>query len=492
MKTIKIKTICTIFCLLASLHLRATAEDARVFVLKKAGNDVALEAVVLRDGETKEFAHANGDITVVFPQSAGRAGDFIRLSMGFRFRVQLSQGAVSVKLIQPSGAERVLANLTSADMRKYDVRLNVTAKTLRRAFVIRAAESIVQDSIAPVTDMFRGQIPFMGEDYALTIETLQRPSATMLAGETAITILPIPGAESARYLMLRGSIGGGKEGDWVLDLAAASTLVARSALPNNTTVEKALMTEISGRGQRSVPMSIGGAGGSVEGLGAIKLPEIRFGTLTVTNEEVFVADSLPRIGGRAIAGILGMDILRRADGITLEFLSETQGVLRCAAVIPPEKILAGSSPVPISFANGHLFARGEATSAVGVSIAIACLFDSGSPYSFVGQNLEQCVAPNSAQSASARGLDGKPITTREGVLQQFRVRGAAAADGQEYLRQSVKIATLPVITNMGANMPILLLGNDFLLRHKVIAIDFVRSVAYLRTSTLKIPTGSEK
>ncbi len=471
------KTIPIVIALFFFVQMSAIAEEARIFVLRKVGSDVAIETVRLREGEAKEFAHSRGDITVLLSQGVGRSGDFIRLAMGLRFRAQFSNGEVRVNLMQPNGAERVLKVFKPSEMSTIDVRVNVNSRSLHRAFVIHAGERISQDSIAPVTDMFRGQIPFTGDDYALTLETLPHSKGAKLMGEAHLSIVAVPGAETGRYLLLRGTISGASEGDWILDLAAASTVVSRSFLPKNATVEKALMSESSANGNRSVPMSIGGAGGSVEGLGAIILPELRFGTMTVKNEEVFVADSLPRIAGRSIAGILGVDVLRRAGGIRLEFLSPTQGTVKCAEFLSSDKSLAGLV-LPISFANGHIFARGEAVHSTGAAVPLACLFDTGSPYSFAGVNLESCVTLNASKESVAKGLDGKPIVTREGVLEQLRL--FKTKDVESYSKLAVKIATLPVITNMGANMPILLLGNDFILHHSTIEIDFVNSVAYLQ------------
>jgi hypothetical protein len=72
--------------------------------------------------------------------------------------------------------------------------------------------------------------------------------------------------------------------------------------------------EYSDEGPKEIPGRMEGAGGAVHGfLGRSVVPTLTIGDMVFRDVEVSVLSSMPEFGGHAPAGILGMDLLTRAE-----------------------------------------------------------------------------------------------------------------------------------------------------------------------------------
>ncbi len=170
-----IRRIVTILMLIPLTHgAFADIGSCNVFLLKKAGNGLAVEKVMLDDGEVTVFPYnaASDHITALLPFGVGQSGDVVqREEGGGNGIVRCTGGEIRVTYTGADGSEHVMPPVKVEDMLGYDMRVNVIgANGLKEAFLIRAGQTVATAS-GPVIDMFGGMIPLQKGDYSITTET---------------------------------------------------------------------------------------------------------------------------------------------------------------------------------------------------------------------------------------------------------------------------------------------------------------------------------
>jgi predicted aspartyl protease len=441
----------------------STEAASNLFLLKETEGDVVLEAVKIAEGETRVFSEPDV-ITFIIPFGTGQSGDVVQRSEGAKScRVTTTGGELQVTVQRPDGTERALPTVKIGDLRNYLIRVNVTgANGVSKAFMIRDYEKFGVDD-GPVIDMFRGMIPLQPGDYSITTEV-----------KVAETLSPVYGAAPLQFsgglLFTAGKLPDGTEADFIVDFGAGGTLVTKDFLPAGTAIQEVKAVEYSDEGERVLKGTMGGAGGDVSSfLGNAELPGLSFGEIAFSDVTVRVVDETMEFGGRKAAGILGLDLLRRAEVVSFGYDGEGNARL---AFSPEAKPVADgvAAEIPFTMAVGHIFIESE----IG-GVPLSFLFDSGARGTIISEAISERAGlePGGGTGREFRGMDGNPIPSTTARAAEFTLGGQAFTDIDLY------VAELPVLQAMGLKEDGGLLGNDFLQRFSRIDVDFDRQVIRL-------------
>ncbi|MGH7718872.1 MAG: aspartyl protease family protein, partial [Gemmatimonadaceae bacterium] len=356
------------------------------------------------------------------------------------------------------------------DFARHELRVNVVWRGGRRVFVIRRAGAVEVDSVGPVIDMFATQVSPGATDYAVSTESTRLWSGAPVSGEAPL-LYARPTQWESGYLLARGVAGVAEDGYFVVDLAAGRTVISRHFLPPGITLRRFSRAESAGEDERAAAGSLMGVGGAVEHVvGATTLPALRIGSISFDSADVLVLDSLSRIGGRPIAGVLGLDLMRRATRLTISY---PRGQSRAAVLTlghSSRSLPRARARLPMSIASGHVFFRG-----VLGTLPVDLVLDSGSPYSFLSDRAAIIAGLDDLQPAgTVSGLDGSAISVRIAKVPRLQLGETV------YRGLSFHVARLPVFRGLGLTDPAGLLGNDFLERFRVVEVDFESRVLLLR------------
>lgn len=257
-------------------------------------------------------------------------------------------------------------------------------------------------------------------------------------------------------------------GGWmVVDLAAGNSVVARSIVPANVKVTPG-QSDLQGAA-RSWHYALGGLGVTLDAaLGQVTMPELVVGGLTFPSANVRVSEALPKVADRAVVGILGADLLRRADVVVLQFKGASgKPRLMLKSKGTPMK---GTIELPIVVKNNVPFVRGTLNGR-----ELHFLLDTGSPESFLSLEALR------ASALSARPGSMRTVTALDGASRKVSATMPAtlALGSREFSSVSFNIGTLPVFGQFTENQNPALLGNDILEQLGAFEIDFEAGVIRL-------------
>ncbi len=460
------RTICVIvLAVFAALPAPGEAAGAgHVFVLKRTKSGVALERVILKDGELKVLLSNpdTGIIDVILPVGPGGSGSMARLGDKAVILIRCNGDEIEVTHRMPDGKEYKRPARTMSDLALYDVRLSVTAADgTRQAFEIIQNKRILRDDNGPVLDAFGGKIPMSEGDYVLFTNTYRHSAGSAVYGSAPL--------EFDRWPIARVKLGSGPEADFIVDVGAVGTVVGKSYLPAGAEIEKASMVEYSSSGKRLLKYTPGGATGKVETvLGYAKLAQLSIGELVFPDVTVDVMEKLPDIFGRPIAGILGLNILRRAEILSLGYPGEGRTAPLLQLAPGPLGQSKTALQLPFSFAKSAFLVRGE----IG-GTDIHFLLDTGAPGSILDTSAAKAAHVEIHESAASkgRGLDGKGA--------QFMRAGATTLTigGRQFPNLDLSVSELFAFSTMRrSDQHIGLLGNSFFAQFTRMEIDFGRRV----------------
>lgn len=400
-------------------------------MLKRSALGVQLERTLLAPGSTRVFpVKLDGEnIAPVLPWGANQSGDLSDLADTRFLIIRYFGDTLRVAVRTLDGRSRDLPPVAADWIADTELRVSVQGANGLRAVFRARPSGIEPDTIGPLLDAFGGQVSPTASSYLITTEVTLIAPAARSTGSAPLVV-------QNGYLFTDARLRDGTSGRLILDLAAERTVVGRAMVPAGTAIRPVTGTEYSAAGPRSVTGELGGAGGPVGGyLGRAILPHLIWGGITVTDLEVDVVDSLSPVGGRPIIGILGLDVLRRASGVTLTF-----GATPAISLGAPTTA-AGGATVPFSVVSGHLFVRGW----IG-GLSVPLILDSGAPTSYLtwAAAADPAVRVDSTLGPTVFGLDNRPLATRSGVVSELRLGNLTAAGVR------VNVADLPVFPTDGS------------------------------------------
>lgn len=459
---------CVTAIILSVLMLSAFGEEPSktsscpVFVLKFEAGDFNVETERLARGETREYQSNpdTGILDVICPVGPGGSGSLVRLKDRNAIIVRCADAGLQVTTHAANGKEWGRPVRSIEDLTRYDVRLSVTAADgAGRAFLIEQYNRVSAETVGPVLDMFAGRVPMTEGDFTVFTYTYHHGPDAAVYGQAEL--------DFDRWPIVHAVLPGGQQGDFIVDTGAGTTVVSKRFVPDDVTIEKTSMVQYSSAGRKLLKYAPGGATGTVETIvGQAALPELRIGEIVFRDVTVDVLKEMPDFFGRPIAGILGLDLLRRCELLSLALMSDGEG----EALLHLASAALGETPdaveVPFAFVKSHLMVQ------AGVNgIPVHFILDTGAPGSFLDARAAKAIGLDAADATrrSGRGLDGGTADIFSGARAGLTL-GSRKIDDVRFA-----ISALPAFSSMRVHgQKIGLLGNDVLGRFRRVEIDFVR------------------
>lgn len=428
-----------------------------VFEIRRDSSAVRIERRDVPDGQAQVLSvgGARGTVGVVIAPGPGQSGDLVQTSQGGLLIARCAGDTLRLSVRRRGASEprEILARAVPY-LEQLDVRVNVTAWDGVTGRFRISGWSTVRDEAGPVADLFAGVATLAAGDYGITTETRVAERRTGLRGEVPLRV-------AGGYLLARGSTGPGREGWFVVDLAASTTVVAQSALPVGTPTRAALATERSAAGTRQFGAPLTGAGGATSTDIRVADLALRVGPVAVESVSAAVISEVGQAGGVPIIGIIGLDVLERAGAVT--FVRDTHDSTAVLVLGDAGPAGTGAVVVPLQ-ATGDLYA---VEGAVNGSSAFFVL-DTGSPFTFVSRRLADRagLTDRNPVERAPRGLDGRPLAVERSRARELRVGGEPVANAP------VLVGDLPVLRRLAGNQDVGLLGMDYFERFRRITVDF--------------------
>lgn len=449
--------------LLTFLLAPVPAVAVNLHLLVERGGDVALEAVAVPAGG--ELVVDRPDlVTCVLPFGLGQSGDLVpKGRRPARLVARVVGGNLLVEITGGDGRARSLPPVAVADLALLDLRVNVTgAGGRQRAFLV-AGNGPATAADGPVLDMFGGKIPLAAGDWSLTTETTRRAQVATLRG-----VVPCRWQDGLVFVDVTGPDG--RKGRFVVDTAAGTTVVARAFLGPEAAIAPIEGVEHSAAGARVVPGVMEGAGGGVASLlGATVIDKLVLGGLHADGVHANVLAELPALGGAAVDGILGLDVLSRCGLLRLERGTGDSGTL----AFDPTSAPAGGTALACAFS---IVAKHIVLPASLDGTAASLVLDTGARGSLLPPGLAARAKLPPAPGVSPRefrGLDGRPLPARPVSVESLRL-GAADAGPATFFAGDV-----PALAALGLGAEAGLLGNDVLGAWRRLEIDFAAGLVRL-------------
>lgn len=427
-----------------------------VYLLERDGNRVALRRVPVPEGETVVIpaGPGTGVIGPVFPPGPGVSSGLeqaredlliVLRCVGDRVRCEVRSGGRVV-----SGyPERSMTDLSGND-----IRVSVVGGDGRRwTFLIRGYREVVDDG-GPVQNLFAGApIPLGPGDHVVTTDTYPRDVGAAVRGEAPVDL--------AGHAFVRVTGPGGNEGWFVLDTGAAETVVSKSFLADTARIEAAAAVEYSAAGRRLLDYAPPGATGPVLGvLGHARLSELRAGGLVFEDVVAAVLPRFPDFFGRPVEGIIGLDLLRRAASVTLEYPegSTGRGTLRLG---PAGPLREADATARFALVSGHPVFPAR----IG-DVEVFMILDTGAP----GAVLDSAAAV----AAGLASQDGSPLVGLggQGIRGATATIGALTVGGRTVSRLPCRVGALDAFRTLREGQHLGLFGNALVARFERLELDF--------------------
>jgi predicted aspartyl protease len=268
------------------------------------------------------------------------------------------------------------------------------------------------------------------------------------------------------FALVDVEIEGRAVGSFVVDLGATVTSVAREHIPPGVEIREVVSIAHTPDGQQVRPAGAGGLGGEASGmLGRSTLSSLRVGDLEMRDLPVAVFETMPELHGVRIAGVLGLDVLRRAGRVRLGWPAgeDAMPVLALGTAARGRPPTEDTVSVPLSEAQGLLFASAEVEGE-----PVRLLLDTGARASVISPALADAAGLELVPTEvdTLRGIDGLPLLAPRTEPAELKLGDARFPD------QRFSVSQLPVLEAMGAGDRVGLLGQSFWRDFQSVEVDF--------------------
>ncbi|MBE2218649.1 MAG: aspartyl protease family protein [Ignavibacteria bacterium] len=402
------KITLAIFFIIVSLNIFAQTSSVSVFLLKKSDTGLEIEKISIAENETEVFVcgESEGCITLILPVSAGTSGDFVKAGNKSVMIARFTEGKLKISVQKPDGTQKELLSKTPEELSRFDIKVNVISTDVKKVFKISGYEKAEADDSSPVIDMFQGNIPMNPGDYSITTEITDAEKSMKLEGVFDIR-------HHGGYYFTELVLNNSQKVNAVIDLAAAQSFLTRSAVPEGVNTFKTSSSMISADGSESVESSLSGFGGSLTGLEACSITESSLGSIKTGNWTYYVIDSLKTVDGVKIEAIIGLDILRNADFITMQIPAEQNG--KCF-LSSKSMLKEPEETIPFTLSQGHIFFKGLVN-----GTESSFLLDSGSPFCIFPMSTAKMFNVNTTTGKKIFGADGNEIKTETGSIENITI-----------------------------------------------------------------------
>jgi predicted aspartyl protease len=444
--------------------LAETAQTCPVFILERDQAGLRIEKFEIPEGSVQVFTSDSdsGFIDVILPPGPGGSGSLVQ-SDEKSLHIVRCEGESIIREVRLENGEKVdYPGRKLADLQRYNIRISVTGGDgISGSFLISGYQKVDKDH-GPVQNLLsQAGYPKGEKDYVLTTDTYLRQVGESIYGRIDVELRGHPFARVERY--------DGKSVWFIVDIGAAESLIERDFLPDSFPIEKTSMVEYSTAGRRLLDYSPGGATGKVKGiLGHAKLSRLKVGDMDFNNVSAAVIEDLPDLFDRPVSGIIGMDILRRAERLTIEFPSgaDGSGRLHFKGPIDEGRINAdGWFLVPFSIVNSHILVNADVNES-----QFYLILDTGAPKIVLDSKAAEQfrIDPQQGSESEIGGLDTNKVMAREGRIRQL-ILGESM-----YEEVGCTIAPLSAFDTLRRQgQAVGLLGNSFFGRFEQVEIDYM-------------------
>jgi len=446
--------------LLSGTFSTAAAGDAHLFVLQKTADGVEIERLTIAEDQMQVIVCGGESETIDIispPMTGGSAG----LAQGGRQRMVLARnrgGALELKERSDAG-ERDLP--VFADRGACDIRVSVvSAEGRMQAFLISRYQTVREDDIGPVVDIFAGKVPMQPGDYVIGTDTYRIDPPERVYGEAELI--------RDRWLFVKGRLPDGSTHDFILDTGGGQTVISQKVLPEGIEVAESQMVQYSSAGKKMLKYSAGGATGPVESIvGHATLPSLRLGSIEFHDVTAAVLREMPDLFGRPVAGIIGIDLLRRAEFVTLSAGKPT-GKLRLSREVAPHA--ADVVTLPFATVQTHLMIRAHAN-----GHPLAMILDTGAPGILLDDQAARAAGlAVDGGVTEGRGLDEGTIQLRATSIPRFTL------GDRDFENLEASAGALPVFAPLRVHgQSVGLLGNSIFDSFSIVEVDFTAGVIRL-------------
>ncbi len=454
------KIILLLFLAFFSANVFTQTATVPVFLLKKTDTGLEIEKIDLAENETQVFVcGTEGYITVILPISAGTSGDFVKAGTKSVMIARYTEGKLKISVQKPDGTQKELLSKTPAELAAFDIKVNVISADIKKVFKIAGYSKAEADDNSPVIDMFQGKIPLESGDYSITTEITDAEKSLKLDGEFDIRL-------HGGYYFAELTLNNSRKVNAVIDLAAAQSFLIRSAVPEGVNTFKTSSTMVSADGSESVESSLSGFGGSLTGLEACSISESALGNIKTCNWTYYVIDSLMTVDGMKIEAIVGLDILKNADFLTMQIPSVNNGKIMLGGL---SLVKEPATTLPYTMSQGHIFFKGSVN-----GIESDFLLDTGSPFCIFPQSAAKMFNVNTSTGKKIFGADGNGIKTETGYIENISIGSIGIKNIDCLFTDSPIFAKYGLESNGG------LIGTSLLNRLQFLEIDLTSQILRIK------------
>lgn len=441
------------------------AQTCNCFLIKQDKNTIAIEKMNIENNRV-EIINDPSVIAPVFSMGEGMNGDMVQKERrGGMIVAQCKEGKLKLKFRTKDGVEKPLPDMDLEELKALNIRVNVVSGDgTKKAFLIENYERIKEDK-GPVIDMFGGKLPVQPGDYIITTETKRSVKTNSLNGKASFNY-------RNGWMVVPVSVDGIAKLNFVVDMAATSSVIALKYLPAGIPVNRMEMIEYSAAGAEKKEVSTQGATGATGKdvlQGKALVPHMKLDGMDVPDVNFSVLNEFPAgLKQMGIAGIIGTDLLMRAGILTITNTGDGHGILSFGG-----NGLQDGTRIPFTMAGGLFFAEGK----VG-TVPVSFLLDTGARESiinrsFAEENKLQFRVVNANKKIT--GIDGNPVNAA-----MVKVPLIALGE-QEYHDRDMVFGDIAALASIGLAKQSAILGMDFFRQFKTVQFDFGKSSMVLNS-----------
>lgn len=259
------------------------------------------------------------------------------------------------------------------------------------------------------------------------------------------------------YLFARTQTSDGAAAFIVIDLAAPATTVTGNIAGVGLLHQRRESGSIA---PARLGGALGGFGLPLSVTGESTVAQFHVGNIVFPNVPVRIVQAIPDIAGRKVVGIVGLDLLRRAEVLSLQYGTSPRMTLQ-------------SKPRPGAGARVSIAMNNDVLTAAGSinGTEVQFVLDTGSPESFISPAGVRAIGASAVAGSGVKLqlADGTTVTARSSNVRSFSI-GTSGYTGVEF-----HIAELPVFAQSAGTTA--LLGNSFFSGLSRMEINFTTSSA---------------
>lgn len=269
------------------------------------------------------------------------------------------------------------------------------------------------------------------------------------------------------YLLAKTAMPDGADAWFAIDLAAPGTVVT-TVFAGNQNIRK-LQGSNDPLNPGTARNALGGFGFTPEIIGKTTLPQLNVGGISFPDADVIVMNQAPAVAGRTLAGVIGVDLLRRTEVAEFRYGSRPALVLKSKG----NTTVKGAVELPMKVTNNTVFVEGTLNGQ-----KVDFLLDTGSPASYLP------VKTLRLTGAAALPNSTREITTLEGTAAKVRSAQVESITlgGETFTGLPFFICELPVFGRLPESVTPVLLGNSCLATMQFVELNFQSNTVRMKKS----------